>query len=391
MRNFKVIFIVFIAVFGIAAVAFYGARKVSASENHKHEEGHADHEKHGHGNDKKKSVKQEKEDNHSGHDHKKNKQKLDQHDEEDGHDGHDHDSKPSKSESGKKNEDGHDHGEESHDEGVIEMSEESQKLGNIKVMPIQSEPLVQKVLVNGRIAQDVENVKHVHSAKSGNVKETFVSLGQTISMGEKLCSINAQNAGEVIEIKAPISGTIIAEFVKRDDHVDGTNALYTIADMTRLSANFDVYEKDLGHIQLGQKMKVFPITFPDRSFFAEIVFISPRVDESTFTTRIKAFVDNPVQLLKLGMSVRGEIEVVEDSSYLTLPSDAVQTVEGKDVVFVQTDKETFEKHVVDIKAKTSKEAAISGELKKGDQVVVSGAFILKSKLLESEMEHAHDH
>ena len=330
MRNFKIVFFVFIAVFGAAAVAFYGARKVSASENHKHEEGHNDH-------------------------------------------------------------DGHDHGEELHDEDVIEMSEESQKLGNIKVMPIESKSLVQKILVNGRIAQDVENVKHAHSTKSGNVKETFISLGQMVEAGARLCSINAQNGGEDIEIKAPISGTIIAEFIKEGDHVDGTNALHTIADMTRLSANFDVYEKDLAHIQLGQKMKVFPITFPDRSFSAEIVFISPRVDESTFTTRIKAFVDNPVQLLKLGMSVRGEIEVVEDSSYLTLPSDAVQNVEGKDVVFVQTDKETFEKRVVDIKSKTSKEAAISGELKKGDQVVISGAFILKSKLLESEMEHAHDH
>ncbi len=351
MRNFKVVFLI-IAVFGFAAVAFYGARKVSASENHKHEEGHDDHEKHGHENDKKKPVKQKKEDSHEGHDH----------------------------------------GEESHDEeGVIKMSKESQKLGNIKVTPIESEPLIQKVLVNGRIAQDVENVKHVHSAKSGNVTESFVSLGQSIKAGDRLCSIVAQTSGETIAIKAPISGTIIAEFIKKGDHVDGTNALYTIADMTRLSANFDVYEKDLAHVQLGQNMKVYPITYPDRSFSAEIVFISPRVDESTFTTRIKAFVDNPVQLLKLGMSVRGEIEVVEDSSYLTLPSDAVQNVEGKDVVFVKTDKETFEKRVIDIKSKTSKEAAISGELKKGELVVVSGAFILKSKLLESEMEHAHDH
>lgn len=363
MKDFKVIF--FIAVFGVATVAFYGARKVSAEENHNHEDGHDDHEKHGHENKKQKLVSDQKKDEHA----------------------EDH----SQSEEGEKDEHGHDDGEESHEEGVVKLSEESQKLGNIKVMTIESEPLIQKVLVNGRIAQDVENVKHVHSAKSGNVRDSFVSLGQSIKAGERLCSIAAQTGGETIEIKAPISGTIIAEFVKKGDHVDGTNALYTIADMTRLSANFDVYEKDLAHIQLGQNMKVFPITYPDRSFTAEIVFISPRVDESTFTTRIKAFVDNPVQLLKLGMSVRGEIEVVEDSSYLTLPAGAVKNIEGEDIVFVKTDKETFEKRAVNIKSKTKKEAAISGDLKKGDSVVVSGAFILKSKLLESEMEHAHDH
>ncbi|MCB9772222.1 MAG: efflux RND transporter periplasmic adaptor subunit [Candidatus Omnitrophica bacterium] len=342
MKNFKGIFLVFFTVSVFALISLYGLRNVLASENHQHKEVHGDHKHHDHGEDY----------------------------------GHDHDD---------------DHSEDSHDQGVIKLSEESQQLGNIKVISIESEPLIQKILVNGRIAQDVENVKHVHSTKSGNVTEAFISLGQSIKAGMRLCSIAVQTGGEIIEIKAPISGTIIAEFIKKGDHVDGTNALYTIADMTRLSANFDVYEKDLAHIQLGQKMKVFPITYPDRSFSADIVFISPRVDESTFTTRIKAFVDNPIQLLKLGMSVRGEIEVVEDSSYLTLPSDAVQNVEGKSIVFVKTDKETFEKRVVDIKSKTSKEAAISGELKKGDSVVVSGAFILKSKLLESEMEHAHDH
>lgn len=334
MKNSKGIFLVLITVLSVAIIAFYGLRQVSASENHKHDAGHDDHET------------------------------------------HDHDD---------------DHGEDSHDQDVIKLSEESQKLGNIKVISIASEPLIQKVLVNGRIAQDVENVKHVHSTISGDVKESFVSLGQSIQAGERLCSIAAQTSGEITEIKASLSGTIIAEFIKKGDYVDGTNALYTIADMTRLSANFDVYEKDLAHIQLGQKMKVFPIAYPDRSFVAEIVFISPRVDESTFTTRIKAFVDNPVQLLKLGMSVRGEIEVVEDTSYLTLPSDAVQNVDGKDVVFVQTDHETFEKRVVEIKSRVAKEVAISGDLKKGDDVVVSGAFILKSKLLESQMEHAHDH
>ena len=287
---------------------------------------------------------------------------------------------------------GHDHGEEEHeDEGIIKLSIESQKLGNIEVMPIKSESLAQKILVNGRIAQDVETVKHVHPLKSGEIKESFVSLGQSVEKGIRLCAISVQNSDEIVEVTAPISGTVIAEFVKTGDHVDSANALYTIADMTRLSANFDVYEKDLAHVKSGQKMTVYPMSYPDRPFSAEIVFISPRVDESTYTTRIKSFVDNPVGLLKLGMSVRAEIEVVDDASYLKVPADAVQNVEGESVVFVQADDETFEKREVDVKSKTSEEAAITGSLKKGEKVVVKGAFILKSKLLESEMEHAHDH
>ncbi len=359
MKNFKMFFIVLVTVLGIAAIISYGTTKVIASDGHKHEDEH------------------EPEDEH--------------HDEHDEHKGHDHEDTHSPAAKTEKDEHGHDHGEESHDEGVIKLSLGSQKLGGIEVKPIESEPFVQKVLVNGRIAQDVENVTHVHSETAGQVAECYVTLGQPVEEGDRLCGVSVKNSEDVFEVKAPVSGTIIAEFIKKGDHVDGTNALYTIADMTRLPANFDVYEKDLAHVQSGQKMNVYPIAFPDRSFSAKIVFISPRVDESTFTTRIKAFVDNPEQLLKLGMSLRAEIEVVDEASYLTVPSDAVQNVEGEDVVFVRTDAETFEKRAVEVKSRTSKEAAVFGDLKKGEQVVVNGAFILKSKILEGEMEHAHDH
>jgi len=338
MKNSRIILIGFVVVLGITLAAVYGSKKVIASEKHKHEDDHDDHGR----------------EEHEGH--------------------------------------GHEHGEEEHEEeSIIKLSIESQKLGNIEVMPIKSESLAKKILVNGRIAQDVETVKHVHPSKSGEITESFVSLGQLVDKGTRLCVVSVQNSNEVVEVMAPVSGTVIAEFVKTGDHVDSANALYTIADMTRLSANFDVYEKDLAHVKSGQKMTVYPMSYPDRSFSAEIVFISPRVDESTYTTRIKSFVDNPAGLLKLGMSVRGEIDVVDDASYLKVPADAVQNVEGESVVFVQTDDETFEKREVDVKSKTSKEAAISGSLEKGEKVVVEGAFILKSKLLESEMEHAHDH
>ena len=339
MKNSRIILISFVVILGITLAAVYGSKKVIASEKHKHENDHDDHDDH----------------------------QREEHDEH-----------------------GHEHGEEEH-EDIIKLSIESQKLGNIEVMPIKAESLAQKILVNGRIAQDVETVKHVHPLKSGEIKESFVNLGQIIEKGTWLCTVSVQNSNEVVEVTTPVSGTVIAEFVKTGDHVDSANALYTIADMTRLSANFDVYEKDLAHIKLGQKMTVYSMSYPDRSFPAEIVFISPRVDESTYTTRIKSFVDNPVGLLKLGMSVRGEIEVEDDASYLKVPADAVQNVEGESVVFIQTDEETFEKRKVEVKSKTSKEAAITGSLKEGEKVVVAGAFILKSKLLESEMEHAHDH
>lgn len=398
MKNSSTFGVGFIIVPVMIGLLMYGAQnKVIASEGeHKHEEkGHKDHKDHG--DSKEDGHKHGDNNGHNDHDenekdtnqqgvkegHKDHKDQA-----EDKHAGHDHSAKGDE-----KKKSGHeDHGD--HDdpgeEDVIKMSEESQKLGNIEVMPIEFAPIVQKILVNGRIAQDVETVTHVHSEKSGKIQKYLATLGAVVAKGDVLCEIAGPN-NEIIKIMTPVAGTVIAEFVKVGDHVNTTTALYSIADMGRLAANFDVYEKDLANVKVGQKMNVYPMTYNERAFEAQITFVSPRVDESTYTTRIKALVDNPVGLLKLGMSVRGEIEVIDDSSYLKIPSDAVKNVEGKDIVFVQTDKETFESREITLKSRTSKEVAITGDLKKGDRVVVKGAFILKSKLLESEMEHAHDH
>ncbi len=382
MKNSSIFGVGFIIVPVMMGLLMYGAQNkvIAAEAEHKHEEkdkhDHKEHavnkkDTHKHGVKEGHSDAKGAEDKHAGHDHgAKGEQKK-----KSGHDDHG---------------DNEEHGDEHGEEGVIKMSEESQKLGNIQVMPLSFAPIVQKILVNGRIAQDVETVTHVHPEKSGKIQKCLATLGAVVAKGDVLCEIAGPN-NEIIKIIAPIAGTVIAEFVKVGDHVDTTTALYSIADMGRLAANFDVYEKDLANVKVGQKMDVYPMTYNDRAFEAEITFVSPRVDESTYTTRIKAFVDNPVGLLKLGMSVRGEIEVSDESSYLKVPSDAVKNVEGKDIVFVQTDSETFEKREVTLKSRTSKEVAITGDLKKGDRVVVNGAFILKSKLLESEMEHSHDH
>ncbi len=389
MRNSSTFGVGFIIVPVMMGLLMYGAQnKVIAAEGeHKHEEeGHKDHKDHdGNEEDGHKHEEKDKQDHKEPTKNKKDTHKhgvKEEHGDdkghaEDKHAGHDHG-------------DHDDHGDEEGEEGVIKMSEESQKLGNIQVMSIEFSPIIQKILVNGRIAQDVETVTHVHPEKSGKIQKCVAALGSVVSKGDVLCEVEGSNK-EIIKIIAPVAGTVIAEFARIGDHVDSTTALYSIADMGRLAANFDVYEKDLANVKVGQKMKVYPMTYNDRAFEAEITFVSPRVDESTYTTRIKAFVDNPVGLLKLGMSVRGEIEISDESSYLKVPSDAVKNVEGKDIVFVQTDKETFERREVTLKSRTSKEIAITGDLKKGDQVVINGAFILKSKLLESEMEHAHDH
>lgn len=328
------------------------------------------------------------------HDEKTEKNQHANHDEKkDSHKGHNHGAKKAKPAPEKaKDEHGHDHGEEGHDdeEEPIELSGESQELGGVKTAIVGSSSFASKVSVSGRIAQDVEEVKYVFAPESGRIKECRASLGGQVNEGDVVCVATVDSTNQPMEIKAPISGTVISEFIKKGEHVDETTAIYAIADLSKLWANFDVYEKDVAFVKLGQKMVVYPLSYPDKTLEGEVVFISPRVDESTYTVKIRAVVDNTNDLLKLGMSVRADILGEKDGAILTIPSEAIQTVENKTVVFKKTDK-GFEPQEVKVQSQTKDIAAIQKGLNKGDEIVVKGSFILKSKMMASEMGHDHAH
>ncbi len=304
---------------------------------------------------------------------------------QDSHDEHGHDHADEHGHGGHDNHD--DHGEE----GVIKLSKDSQELGKIELTAVVTAPLTNKVAVTGRIAQDVENVAHVFPVQAGQLEKCFVQLGSVVKKDEICCVMKSADAGQLIEIKAPLAGIIIAEFVKAGEAVDQSTSLYTIADTSSLWANFDVYEKDLKTLSLGQKILVYPISYPDKKFEGKIVFISPRVDETTYTVKIRAAVSNTDQLLKLGMFVKADILYQDKENYLIVPSEALQNVEGKDVVFVKSAVEVFEMRAVKVKSTTKDQAAIRAGIKAGEMVVTKGSFILKSQLLASEMEHAHSH
>jgi cobalt-zinc-cadmium efflux system membrane fusion protein len=83
--------------------------------------------------------------------------------------------------------------------------------------------------------------------------------------------------------------------------------------------------------------------------------------------------------------------VDDKSAHLIVPSDAIQNIDGMNVVFIQDDKESFTPTKVAMKLASHKQAFIEGDIKEGDRVVSEGAFMLKSKVLEDEIAGGCSH
>lgn len=202
-------------------------------------------------------------------------------------------------------------------------------------------------------------------------------------------NIDPLQQGEAVSnyfIRAPFSGTIISKDVVLREQVRPETQIMSIADMSTVWIEADVYEKDS---PLLESLKDRPVTvrnaaWPDREFAAKIFFTGEIMDEKTRTISMRAVADNANHLLKPGMFVTIEFTAQNDNRpVIQVPSAAVLEHAGAQFVFVKIADSTFERRDVKIGETNGSTTVIRSGITKSDSVVTSGGFVLKSKMLES--------
>ena len=116
-----------------------------------------------------------------------------------------------------------------------------------------------------------------------------------------------------VTLYAPISGVVIEKRAVEGQYVETGQEIYRLADLDRLWVRLDAYESDLPMLRYGQEVEFTTDALPGETFVGVVAFISPVVDESTRTVKVRVNVDNSDRRLKPGMFVRGvaEAEVSE--------------------------------------------------------------------------------
>jgi cobalt-zinc-cadmium efflux system membrane fusion protein len=90
------------------------------------------------------------------------------------------------------------------------------------------------------------------------------------------------------------------------------------------------------------------------------------------------------------MFVRGRIGTAERQRGIALPREAVQTHEGKTVVFTEGSHEGhFDVREVRTAGTVDGRTVITAGLDPGERVVTRGAFMVKAQAMKSELGHKH--
>ena len=186
-------------------------------------------------------------------------------------------------------------------------------------------------------------------------------------------------------LKAPFSGVVTKASVSPGDVVDEGREVFTIADLSRVWVQAEVYEKDLGRIRVGQSAFVKVDTYPDRTFEGKVSYISDVLDPQTRTAHVRCEIDNRDMRLKTDMYANVQLPTKFSKQAIAVPSGALQQVDGKDVVFIRKSDTQFEKREVEKGVSINDRVEIVSGLKPGEQVVTQGAFHLKSILAGGEL------
>jgi cobalt-zinc-cadmium efflux system membrane fusion protein len=191
------------------------------------------------------------------------------------------------------------------------------------------------------------------------------------------------STGGRVSLKAPLAGTVVERTVTLGQAVQKADDAFRIIDLSRLWILLDVYEKDLRRVHVGQQVDLRSEARPGETSHARVAYVNPLLDEKTRTAQVRVELDNTDGKLSPGQFVSARL--IGDPSLapieaLAVPRSAVQTIDGRRVVFVKRG-ERFERRVVELGQSGAELVEIKSGVDEGDQVATDGAFLLKSEAL----------
>jgi RND family efflux transporter MFP subunit len=191
-----------------------------------------------------------------------------------------------------------------------------------------------------------------------------------------------------IPVKAPIAGRVTERVVTLGQTLAAGERMMTLLNTETVWVQLNVFSKDLAAVRVGQTVALTAESVPGVTFSGTVSYIGETLDESTRTARVRCTVRYARGRLKPGAFVAGSIVTNAQGQQrgIVVPQDAVQELEGKQVVFVAEEHEgEFKTQSVEVGNPVGNRVEIRSGLKAGDRIVTRNAFTVKAQAMKAEL------
>ncbi|KAF1012962.1 MAG: Cobalt-zinc-cadmium resistance protein CzcB [Stenotrophomonas maltophilia] len=234
--------------------------------------------------------------------------------------------------------------------------------------------------VDGRSAQ-------VTARFPGPVRALRANVGDRVRAGQPLTSIDSNLNLTTYSVAAPISGVVLSRLVQVGSVAGEGQVLFEIGDLSQLWVDLHIFGSDIQHITAGVPVTVTRMT-DGVSQATTLERVLPGTATASQSTVARATVDNSDELCRPGAAVRARIVVASTPAAIVVPLVALQTLDGKDVVFVQ-EGQTYTARPVTLGARDTRQVGVTAGLRAGEQVVIEQSYTVKADIGKAEASHEH--
>lgn len=187
-----------------------------------------------------------------------------------------------------------------------------------------------------------------------------------------------------ITVKSPVSGYITERNALPNLYAEPSTRLYTIADLSRVWVNAQIFQDDIGRLKQGDIAQVTVDSYPGRVFSGRIEEILPQVDMATRTVRTRLEISNPGLKLKPGMFVNVELKT-NLGRQLVVPASAVFQSGTRQMVFLDHGEGRLEPKEIVTGPRVGDDFVVLKGLAAHQSIVTSANFLIDS---ESQLQAA---
>lgn len=283
---------------------------------------------------------------------------------------------------------GHEGHSDEHDEADrVELTAKQIENAGMVIEEAGPAKLRLELMLYGRIEANQDRLARVAPRYPGIVREVGKRLGDKVEQDEVLAVVESNESLQPYNVKSRIAGTITAKNITVGEFVTESTTLYTVADLRTVWVDLNVYRQDFDKLREGQKLLIHAGEGIG-NIEGEISYLSPFGAENTQSLLARAVVANPRGLLRPGLFVTARVIIDEPEVDVAVKPEAVQTLEEKEVVFVQ-EGDAFEGRPVKIGRRTNEWVEITSGILPGESYVASNSFMLKAEIGKGAAEHSH--
>ncbi|MCV2883393.1 efflux RND transporter periplasmic adaptor subunit [Aestuariibacter sp. AA17] len=307
---------------------------------------------------------------------------------------------------------------------VVVSSQVQQNLG-VKTEIVKTMPMYTTVDTIGYIGFDEDSLVHIHPRLEGWIEKLFIKAeGDPVTQGEALYTlyspqlVNAQEeflianrrqnaallrasrarlsalqmrerdidklakTGDVqqfVTFYAPQSGVVNSLQIREGFYVKPDTTMMSIGQLDNIWVEADIYENEIANVQEGMPVSIAVDAFPTRRWQGQVDYVYPALDPDTRTLKVRVSLTNEEDMLKPNMFARLTIHGNKIRTGLIAPFNAIIRTGKQNRVVVRLEDGSFKSVAVSLGKNTRHGIEIIDGLYEGDEIVVSGQFLIDSE------------